>query len=113
MPRHAVKKIVPASQTLQVPAQQSFPPQKEESKKSVIGDALVSGLGSGVGFSLGNALVRSFFTSSASSPASAPSAAAVAPDDCKDIQKQFLKCSEKYDRETCRDILGYNKCLVD
>jgi hypothetical protein len=107
MPRHAVKKIVPASQTLQVPAQQSFPPQKEEPKRSVIGDALVSGLGSGVGFSLGNALVRSFFTSS-----SAPSAA-VAPDDCKDVQKQFVKCSEKYDRETCRDILGYNQCPVD
>jgi hypothetical protein len=110
MPRHAVKKIVLASQTLQVPAQQSFPPQKEESKKSVIGDALVSGLGSGVGFSLGNALVRSFFTSSAPSP---PSPASAAPDDCKDIQKQFVKCTEKYDRETCRDILGYNKCLVD
>ena len=111
MPRHAVKKIVPPSQTLQVPAQQSFPPQKEEQKRSVIGDALVSGLGSGVGFSLGNALVRSFFTSS-SAPSSS-SAAAVAPDDCKDVQKQFLKCSEKYDRETCRDILGYNQCPVD
>ena len=107
MPRHAVKKIVPASQTLQVPAQQSFPPQKEEPKRSVIGDALVSGLGSGVGFSLGNALVRSFFTSTPSAPS------AVASDDCKDIQKQFVKCSEKYDKETCRDILGYNKCLVD
>jgi hypothetical protein len=104
MPRHAVKKIVPASQTLQVPAQQSFPPQKEEPKRSVIGDALVSGLGSGVGFSLGNALFKSFFTSS-----TAPSA----PDDCKDVQKQFVKCSEKYDRETCRDILGYNQCPVD
>jgi len=112
MPRHAVKKIVPASQTLQVPAQQSFPPQKEESKRSVIGDALVSGLGSGVGFSLGNALVRSFFTSSASSPASAPSAPS-STDDCKDIQKQFVKCTEKYDRETCRDILGYNQCLAE
>ena len=99
MPRHAVKKIVP----LQVPAQQSFPPQKEESKRSVIGDALVSGLGSGVGFSLGNALFKSFFTSAPSSM----------PDDCKDVQKQFLQCSEKYDRETCRDILGYNKCPVD
>ena len=108
MPRHAVKKIVPASQTLQVPAQQSFPPQKEESKRSVIGDALVSGLGSGVGFSLGNALVRSFFTSAASAP-SAPSLT----DDCKDIQKQFVKCTEKYDRETCRDILGYNQCLAE
>jgi hypothetical protein len=107
MPRNAVKKIVPASQTLQVPAQQSFPPQKEEQKRSVIGDALVSGLGSGVGFSLGNALVKSFFTSS-----SAPSSSA-APDDCKDVQKQFVKCSEKYDRETCRDILGYNQCPVD
>jgi hypothetical protein len=107
MPRHAVKKIVPASQTLQVPAQQSFPPQKEEQKRSVIGDALVSGLGSGVGFSLGNALVRSFFTSS-----SAPSSSSL-PDDCKDVQKQFVKCSEKYDRETCRDILGFNKCPVD
>jgi hypothetical protein len=109
MPRHAVKKIVPPSQTLQVPAQQSFPPQKEEQKRSVIGDALVSGLGSGVGFSLGNALVRSFFTSSSTSS----SAATVAPDDCKDVQKQFVKCSEKYDRETCRDILGYNQCPVD
>ena len=108
MPRHAVKKIVPASQTLQVPAQQSFPPQKEEPKRSVIGDALVSGLGSGVGFSLGNALVRSFFTSSTSVPYSPPM-----PDDCKDVKKQFLQCSEKYDRETCRDILGYNKCPVD
>jgi hypothetical protein len=101
MPRHAVKKIVP----LQVPAQQSFPPQKEEQKRSVIGDALVSGLGSGVGFSLGNALVRSFFTSASTSSSM--------PDDCKDVQKQFLKCSEKYDRETCRDILGFNKCPVD
>lgn len=99
MPRHAVKKIVP----LQVPAQQSFPPQKEESKRSVVGDALVSGLGSGVGFSLGNALFKSFFTSAPSSM----------PDDCKDVKKQFLQCSEKYDRETCRDILGYNKCPVD
>jgi hypothetical protein len=36
-----------------------------------------------------------------------------APDDCKDVQKQFVKCSEKYDRETCRDILGYNQCPVD
>ena len=100
MPRHAVKKIVP----LQVPAQQSFPPQKEEPKRSVIGDALVSGLGSGVGFSLGNALVRSFFTSSSTSSSM--------PDDCKDVQKQFLQCSEKYDRETCRDILDYNIMLV-
>lgn len=107
MPRHSVKKIVPASQTLQVPAQQSFPPQKEEPKRSVIGDALVSGLGSGVGFSLGNAIVKSFFTSSTSSQSVYPL------DDCNDIQKQFVKCSEKYDKETCRDILGYNKCLVD
>jgi len=106
MPRHAVKKIVP----LQVPAQQSFPPQKEESKRSVIGDALVSGLGSGVGFSLGNALVRSFFTSASSS---APASTSSAPDDCKDVQKQFVKCTEKYDRETCRDILGYNQCPVE
>jgi hypothetical protein len=104
MPRHAVKKIVP----LQVPVQQvqSFPAQKEEPKRSVIGDALVSGLGSGVGFSLGNALVRSFFTSSTPSSPSMP-------DDCKDVQKQFVKCSEKYDRETCRDILGYNQCPVE
>lgn len=101
MPRHAVKKIVP----LQVPAQQSFPPQKEESKRSVIGDALVSGLGSGVGFSLGNALFKSFFTSASTSSSMS--------DDCKDVQKQFLQCSEKYDRETCRDILGFNKCPVD
>jgi hypothetical protein len=108
MPRHAVKKIVPASQTLQVPAQQSFPPQKEEQKRSVIGDALVSGLGSGVGFSLGNALFKSFFTSA---PSSSPPS--LLSDDCKDVQKQFLKCSEKYDRETCRDILGYNQCPVE
>jgi hypothetical protein len=104
MPRHTVKKIVP----VQVPVQQvqSFPAQKEEPKRSVIGDALVSGLGSGVGFSLGNALVRSFFTSSTLSSPSMP-------DDCKDVQKQFVKCSEKYDRETCRDILGYNQCPVE
>ena len=101
MPRHAVKKIVP----LQVPAQQSFPPQKEEPKRSVVGDALVSGLGSGVGVSLGNALFKSFFTSSSTSSSM--------PDDCKDVKKQFLQCSEKYDRETCRDILGFNKCPVD
>ena len=40
MPRHTVKKIVP----VQVPVQQvqSFPAQKEEPKRSVIGDALIS-----------------------------------------------------------------------
>jgi hypothetical protein len=104
MPRHAVKKIVP----LQVPAQQSFPPQKEESKRSVVGDALISGVGSGVGFSLGNALFKSIFSSTPSSSSASPLS-----DDCKDVQKQFLKCSEKYDRETCRDILGFNKCPVE
>ena len=101
MPRRALtKSILPAVQT--TTSAPPVAPAKKDESRSILADSLISGVGSGVGFSLGNALFKSFLT------------ATPAPiHDCDDVKKQFVKCCEKYDRDTCKDILGYNKCPVD
>ena len=107
MPRRAItKSMIPAVQTTTAP---TAAPAKKEESRSVLADSLLSGVGSGVGFSLGNALFKSFLTATPA-PIHDPT---VLANECDEVKKQFVKCCEKYDRATCKDILGYNKCPVD